>query len=486
VCAAALGLAMARFGLDQAHRLMQMGTARSPYWIDYGIPWVAVLYVFGLSVFAAAVAGALPAWRATSPRVQSTLRELSGSSGMRLGRTWTALVVAQVAFAVAALPMVVATGWSEIRSTITRPAFAPEPYLAGMVAMDPEPPAGTSVAVYRREMNDRFAAVRHELVRRLEADARVGDLTLAMGPPGQESSSRIEIARDPGEAAVEHTVRINHVDVDYFDAFDARVVAGRTFTSADRDAASSAASVGASVIVNRAFVRQLLGGASPLGLRVREVARDDADDGRIDTSPWHEIVGVVDDLQVNAIDPDLVSPALYYPLAVGRGSSVAVILRLSGDAPAGFVNRLREIAAAVDPTLRVSAYPLVEIEREANLGFRLMAIGLSLVIVAVLLLSAAGIYALMSFTVSQRRKEIGIRVALGANARMLLASIFARAGGQLAVSADSLSGGTLFGNEGIVLLPAMSALMVVVGLLAAVGPARRGLRVQPTQALRDD
>ena len=125
-----------------------------------------------------------------------------------------------------------------------------------------------------------------------------------------------------------------------------------------------------------------------------------------------------------------------------------------------------------------------------------MAIALSLVIVAVLLLSAAGIYALMSFTVSQRRKEIGIRVALGADAGTLFASIFARARGQLALgavfglatalSADHLSGGTLFGKEAVVLLPTMSGGMVIVGLLAAVGPARRGLRVQPTQALRDE
>jgi putative ABC transport system permease protein len=98
--------------------------------------------------------------------------------------------------------------------------------------------------------------------------------------------------------------------------------------------------------------------------------------------------------------------------------------------------------------------------------------------------------------VSQRRKEIGIRVALGASARRLLAGIFARAGGQLGLGvafgiaigmgADLLSGGTLFGKEGAVLMPTMAVIMVCVGLLAALGPARRGLRVQPTQALRDE
>ena len=105
------------------------------------------------------------------------------------------------------------------------------------------------------------------------------------------------------------------------------------------------------MIVNRAFVQQVLAATNPLGRRVREAARDDDDDGRLEASAWHEIVGVVDDLHTNTVDPELVKPALYHPLPVGRISSVTVIVRMSGDAPAAFVNRLREISAVVDPTV---------------------------------------------------------------------------------------------------------------------------------------
>ena len=115
---------------------------------------------------------------------------------------------------------------------------------------------------------------------------------------------------------------------------------------------------------------------------------------------------------------------------------------------------------------------------------------------SVLLLSAAGIYSMTSFTVTSRRREIGIRAALGADARRVLAGIFGRASAQLgagvsvglaiAAALESMSGGVMMGGKGLVLLPAVVGMMFTVGLLAALGPARRGLAVQPTEALRAD
>jgi ABC-type lipoprotein release transport system permease subunit len=196
------------------------------------------------------------------------------------------------------------------------------------------------------------------------------------------------------------------------------------------------------------------------------------------------------------MSPEAVEPVVYQPQTPGQAAGGSLVLRVSGGMPATYVGRLRELTAAVDPTVRLSAYPLIDIHRQANVVMRLVWAALALVVFSVLLLSGAGIYAMMSFTIAQRRKEIAIRAALGADPRHLLWSVFARSAGQLAsgvavgiaaaILIGVLNGGDAWDSERALLLTVMSALMLTVGLLASVGPARRGLRIQPTEALREN
>jgi ABC-type lipoprotein release transport system permease subunit len=201
---------------------------------------------------------------------------------------------------------------------------------------------------------------------------------------------------------------------------------------------------------------------------------------------------VVNDLVTNTIAPDLIAPVIYHSL--GTSTRATVLIRVRGNNPLQFSSRLRDLTSALDPTLRLRLVTLSEMKRRGVVALRLMLLGASLLAVTVLLLSAAGIYAMMSFTVSQRRKEIGIRAAIGADARQILGSIFTKAALQLAsgvavgivlaVLIDRASDGEMLGSLGLRLLPIAALVMVLVGLLATVGPARRGLRIQPTEALR--
>jgi ABC-type antimicrobial peptide transport system permease subunit len=158
--------------------------------------------------------------------------------------------------------------------------------------------------------------------------------------------------------------------------------------------------------------------------------------------------------------------------------------------------RLRSLASQIDAGLQLGQLrTAADVEREATQWLGYVAWAVAAVTFSVLLLSAAGIYAMTSFTVARRQREIGIRTALGASPRRLLAGIFARTSAQLgagvlaglvlAAGLDRLVGDAL-GDRRPVLLPAVAALMVMVGLLAALGPARRGLAVQPIDALRED
>jgi predicted permease len=477
--ASAAGIGLARFGLAQGFAIYAAGNDALPYFLKLDMPWAVYVYVAILTVFAAVAAGVLPALHATGRRAQDTLKQASGTDGLRLGHVWTAMIIAQVAIAVTGLPAIIKITWDEIQRGLTRANYSEASFLAATISADSDAPAGMAASVYERESVLRFEKLKTDLLASLEAEPAVDDVTVASTVPGGEPRARIAI--DGAVSFYSNTieVRFNLVATDFFDAFGARVIAGRALRDSDNTGSTQG------VVVNRAFANQLLGGANAVGRRVHSVEA-----GR--RTAQFEIVGVVTDLGTNTIAPELIDPVMYHPLP--SSTRATAMIRMRGNDPSQFSSRLRDLTSALDPTLRLRIVTFSEMKRQQMAGLRLMVLGSSLVILTALLLSAAGIYAMMSFTVSQRRKEIGIRAALGANAGQLLRSIFTKAALQLAAGVavgivlalmiDRASDGEMLGLFGRALLPVTAVAMTIVGLFATIGPARRGLRVQPTEALR--
>jgi putative ABC transport system permease protein len=392
-----------------------------------------------------------------------------------------------VAIAVTGLPATMMVSWSGMQGGLTRANYDEDSFLAATITADPDPPAGMAASVYARESVVRFEKTKTDLVARLEAEPAVADVTVATTVPGAESRAHIGIDGPVKVPAGALEVRFNRgVAPDFFDAFGARIIAGRALRDSDSTGETRA------IVVNRAFVNQWLGGANAVGRRVHYVEAGRREAAAGGTVKQYEIVGVVTDLSTNTVAPDLIEPVMYHPL---RSSTRATaLIRTRGNDPLQFSSRLRELTSSLDPTLRLQIVTFSEMKRKAQVGTRLIVLGSSLVILSALLLSAAGIYAMMSFTVSQRRKEIGIRAALGADAGQLLRSIFTRAALQLAAGIvvgtvlafmiDLASEGEMLGFCGRALLPVTAVLMTIVGLFATIGPARRGLRIQPNEALR--
>jgi putative ABC transport system permease protein len=479
--AAVLALWLARLALRPVNGILAGATGGAPFWADYDLSAGTVFYVVGLTVLASVMVGAVPGIKATGRWMQSALRELGGTTGLRLGRTSTGLIVLQVALSVAILPAGVFMGWQSVRHATFDPGFAAEELLMAWIKTDGETPA-----------TSRFGNLQIELRRRLEGEPGVSGVTFTSHVPGDETEAFVEIdgVPPPPGAAFGHEIRSLQVDLGFFDTFEATILTGRRFHSGDLDTAAAA------VIVNRTFARQLFGEGNALGRRVRYADRRDPGEPCTLCGRWYEIVGVMEDVPAHAVEPGLPEGRLYHPMAPGQVNPVSLAVRVRGAAPTTLAGRLRAITTALDPNLRVQRIlPLDELYRMERLETQMAALALGLVALSVLLLSAAGIYALMSFTVAQRRREIGIRAALGAGPRRLLGSIFSRVLGQLAVGIavgmvaaallERLTEGGLMGGKGAILLPLVAALMMAVGLLAALGPARRGLRVQPTEALRE-
>lgn len=489
--AAAIGLGLAVFGFHWFEGLLNRedtGELLLPFWSDFGLSPALVAYTLGMAVAAAFIMGVLPALKATGGAVQRGLRALhSGGSGLQLGRTWTALIVTQVGIAVAVLPYALHVLGPSISRGFAEPDYPVASFLQASLALD----EGAAAALPEREdaAQARLLDGATALVGRIEADPAVEGVAFSTHFPGTEAVARVELEGIAGSAAVWE----NQVSTDLFVTYGVPILTGRGFSEAD------AAPGSRSVIVDRVFAEQLFGNANVLGRRVRLPEPSSGAEDSDRQGPWLEIVGVVPDFTVPpAFQPE--APKLYRPIGLSdAGEVLRLSVRLRDDARSQVaMGRLRAMAEAVAPDLRLRLLTTASAaEQERTVGLRLIALVILAVMGSVLLLSGAGVYAMMSFIVASRRRELGIRAALGAAPTRLLAGTFRRAGVQLGtgvVAGLGLAEGVahvagvslLFGGEQPYLLPTVALTLAAVGLLATAGPALQGLAVQPNEALRGE
>lgn len=492
---AALGLALAHTALEQ-FRALRAALGESAFWVDYGLQPRSVLFAAALAVLSACIVGVVPALKATGRRVQSDLRGLGGA-GARLGRGWTALIVVQVGIAVTVLPLALSQGYRDIRTADVRPTFAAQEFLTADLAVAMPLHAGMDGAAHRRATAARMTVRLSDLERRLEAESAVVGVTFEGEQVPGGARVEIENASDDAVSATPD-VQLTGVAPDYFDVLDVPLITGRRLMAVDATiAGDTTRTPGGGVVVNEAFVRQLLDGGNALGRRLRFVPPPESgawsdEHAAAEAGPWHEVVGVVPNLHASSFDRTYATPAVYYAVTPEL-STATLLVRVRGADVDAFAPRLRELASTLDPDLRIDR--VANLARLPNARFLAMVAALlQLVFGIVVLLSAAGVHALMSVTVTRRRREIGVRAALGAQPHRLLMNVFSRAGAQLALGALAgsalaaalLQGSGLGAIRNAVFVGGVVGVMMLAGLIAATGPALRGLRIHPMEALRDE
>lgn len=499
--ATALGLLVARFALGSISRLFFtiQQAPQPPFWWNDGLSGTTVAYALVLALVAALVIGVVPALKATGRDVQPQLGRLSagGGGGLRFGGGWTAIIVLQVALSVAFLPLAVSQAGVAFEDPVES-GFAADEFVTAQLGRDPAVPPRTDAEheAFLAESGRLFDEARD----RLAADPAVRGVALASGLSAMNHiQAPFEFGGDGGDAPITSWARVLLVDRSYLELMGATVVAGQALSPADY------APEGRSVLVNEAFVEKL-GGRNPVGGLLRVPEREPGSESSVVRVPAAgssvQVVGVVRDPGVDLYGPGA-HPTIYAPLDLAPVSPRAVGLVGMPQAPAAqlFVHlrqdagaqasRLYALVGAVDPSLRLSDLgTAAETWRPVHIGARIGGWIFLAVAGIVLMLSVAGIYALMSFTVSRRTREIAIRTAIGAGRGQIVRRVFRRAAVQLTL-------GVLLGSlvavpvlwdgvadDGPRTLAIVSALLVAAGLASCLVPVRRALAVEPASAMK--
>jgi predicted permease len=498
--AVASGMLLADQGLRFLQRWASSGGL--PYWVDLTVSWQTASRGLGLAALSAVAAGVVPALKVTGKSLQRSLRGGPGNrAGIRFGGVSGALIVGDVALAIlligiagAALDNVVSSDRSE------SVGIDPGAYLTAQVRLPGLEPAADTGASGERGFVARVAATQQNLVQRLEREP--GVLGVAIGtrlPRMDHPGRRVEVEGETVDEGFRgHAVQVARVAPGFFDALESPVLLGRGFDSRDIGENRS------TVIVNTTFVEQVLGGRNPIGVKVRYAGGARPGGGVSFASgaapgPWLEIIGVVARLGMNMATPAQ-DAGMYLPLAPGDLHPLLLGIHTGGD-PAEFAPRLRKLVEEVDANaVALGVEPLDEVLQDDLVSIYLFTTGGTLMVAILVMLAATGIYAIMSFTVASRTREIGIRTSLGAKRRDVVRTVSGRSLAQLGV-------GALLGvavswwllsvlKYGAGWIPAYSPLalaflaatgvVTLIGVPACMAPTLRALRIDPTEAMRSE
>lgn len=451
---------------------------------EIGINLNVLAFVFLVSTITGLLFGLVPAMQSSRPDVVSSLKEgsLGAGFGGATNRFRSGLVVLEFALS---LILMIAAGLllrSFGRLLEVSPGFNPDNVLLARVWLPV--PNNPDLDPYRDPLK-RSGFIK-ELLQGVSAIPGVRSAAISSGNTvplvGPHNFSGFTIEGDAATNSANPTAQTVVVSPDYFRTLEAPLKRGRFFTDADDRQAPQV------VLVDEALVERYFNNRDPVGVRIKR-------GGPSSQAPWMTIVGIVGNIKSEGLDqPD--QPHLYYPIFQNPAYAMAIYLR-TDVAPLSVMQSLREQVRKLDRDLPVFGERTmtdVAAESVSRRRFAMQVVGLFGILA--LLLAAIGIYGVMAYSVTQRTREIGIRVALGASSSAILrwvlkqgmiltiAGVVVGLVGAFALS--RLLRSLLFGvgPTDIVTYGVLAGLLALVALIACYVPARRATKVDPLVALR--
>jgi predicted permease len=467
-----LGIGLAMLGIQAVNSALP--AQNLPFWIAIGLDVPVTLFVAALVAISTVLAGIVPAVRASRMDVHEALTDGShGATGLRLGRASRALVMFEVALSSALLVGASLMIRGVVSLQTSNWGLPVDAIFTARIDL-PE--------TYGKAEQTRFT---ERLLRSLEERSGVRHASLATALPVLGTPRARILVEGRGESS-RHNEPMAHsaaVTPSFFDTFSIRLVRGRRLADTDRDGTLPVA------VVNRSFGRQHFQTREPVGHRFRPA--DAAD------TAWLTIVGVVDDAEMDDVShPSGVDAGYYVPLAQipWRTANLAILSEGKSSTLGAEVGHL---VSATDPDAVLYAPQTMRTAVGESTWFYGLFAGLfGMFGVAALALGMIGLYGVLMFSVRQRTREIGVRMALGAGRAQVLALVMGQGlfqfavglvvGLVLAAGLAQMLVAFIYGvhRADFYTFALVSGLLTVTALVACLVPARRATRIDPIHALR--